>query len=164
MLEKYKNLTFRKAIETDIDTLISIYDSANSLFDESFRAGGTKNVFIDLLNDSEVFIYNDNKDLAFLSSKLVDDMLIVTGMYVLIEHQRNGLGTKMLNDLLEQTEDIQYIILRALKNAHWSNAFYKKYGFILIDELDELSIEELSPKLRESHHANTWVMKYNYSE
>ena len=146
-------MNIRKAVETDITYMTSIYNDSINLFPKNIRKESDYDHFVDIFNSNVVYIIEDsslNKEIGWIAYKIQPNHAFIAGFYLLIEEQRKGIGTKMLEyciDILKQN-NCKIIILKVLKIAPWSIEFYLKNGFTFYDtntennkDLDFLKVE-----------------------
>ncbi len=91
----------------------------------------------------EFYGYKENGVLVgIMGIQKVRDVTLIRHAYVLTNHQRSGIGAKLLKHLasLAQTEDI---LVGTWEASWWAIRFYEKHGFRLV------SREETNKLLRE---------------
>jgi GNAT superfamily N-acetyltransferase len=79
----------------------------------------------------------DGKLLAVAGCQQVRDVTLLRHVYVLPEHQRKGIGTKLLSYIV-QTASTGRILVGTWQAATWAIRFYKKNGFKLQPNRDDL--------------------------
>jgi len=67
----------------------------------------------------------------------VKDVTLIRHAYVLPQWQRRGIGSKLLNSL-KGLAATSRLLVGTWVDAHWAIAFYKKHGFSLLPNKDEL--------------------------
>lgn len=67
----------------------------------------------------------------------IEDVTLIRHAYVLPRWQRQGIGRKLLNHLNELV-DTSSLLVGTWADAHWAISFYRKHGFVLLPEKDEL--------------------------
>ena len=67
----------------------------------------------------------------------VKDTTLVRHVYVLPERQRRGIGTQLLNRIMQVAETRQ-ILVGTWQAASWAITFYQKHGFTLRRDKDTL--------------------------
>ncbi len=67
----------------------------------------------------------------------VKDFTLVRHVYVLLEYQRKGIGTKLLSYVKQMTKT-KHLLVGTWADAVWAIQFYQKHGFKLMPEKDEL--------------------------
>ncbi len=70
----------------------------------------------------------------------VKNVTLVRHIYVLPNHQRQGIGTKLLNHLKGMTKT-ERLLVGTWADATWAIQFYQKHGFKLMPNKDELLVE-----------------------
>jgi len=67
----------------------------------------------------------------------VKDVILIRQAYELPQWQRQGIGSKLLNHL-KGLVTISRLLVGTWADARWAIAFYKKHGFSLLPDKDEL--------------------------
>lgn len=67
----------------------------------------------------------------------VKDVTLIRHAYILPDQQRKGIGTILLNYLRQKTATRQ-LLVGTWKDATWAVDFYRKQGFALMPDKDEL--------------------------
>ncbi len=79
----------------------------------------------------------DLKLLGIMARERVDDVTLIRHAYVLVAEQRKGIGSKILG-LIEKQVDTDWLLVGTWKAAAWAVEFYRKFGFQLMENKDEL--------------------------
>ncbi len=75
--------------------------------------------------------------LGVIGKEPVKDTTLIRHLYVLTRAQRRGIGTKLL-DYAQNRVSTEYLLIGTWQAAIWAIAFYKRHGFELADNKDEL--------------------------
>jgi GNAT superfamily N-acetyltransferase len=75
--------------------------------------------------------------LGVIGKEPVKDTTLIRHLYVLTKAQRRGIGTKLL-DYAQNSVSTEYLLIGTWQAAIWAIAFYKRHGFELADNKDEL--------------------------
>jgi len=77
--------------------------------------------------------------LGVMGIQFVGDVTLIRHAYVLPEHQRRGIGSKLLRHLISLAKTSE-ILVGTWANATWAIRFYEKHGFKLVspEEKDKL--------------------------
>jgi GNAT superfamily N-acetyltransferase len=67
----------------------------------------------------------------------VKDVTLIRHAYILPEWQQQGIGSRLLNHL-ETMVATSRLLVGTWADAYWAIDFYKKHGFILLPDKDEL--------------------------
>ena len=67
----------------------------------------------------------------------VKDVTLIRHAYVLPDYQRKGIGTILLNHMKQVTKT-KYLLVGTWADASWAIEFYRKHGFKLMPNKDEL--------------------------
>ncbi len=79
----------------------------------------------------------DGKDIGIISMAVEPDCVFVNNLYILPEHQGQGVGRKCMQVILERGRDLGLTVrLQVLKVNPRAVAFYKRLGFTITDETD----------------------------
>ena len=97
--------------------------------------------------------------LGVMGIQLVKNATLIRHSYVLTDHQKKGIGGKMLEHLKRLAETPE-ILVGAWENAAWAISFYQKRGFQLVSrrEKDRLLREYWS--IPERQIETSVVLKY----
>ncbi|MCL2169064.1 MAG: GNAT family N-acetyltransferase [Defluviitaleaceae bacterium] len=135
-------------------TVLSIYDSANWLYDDP-RWKGSEDIFEALSQTSKFLTAQDEEEIAgFLSYCALDDCIIITGLYVPQEHQRKGIASALLEGLLLAHPN-RPVFAEVINTALWAKKFYEKHGFC------ELPKSRALPENAKAHiNHNPWSCVY----
>ncbi len=77
------------------------------------------------------------KLLGVAGFQLVKDVTLVRHIYVLPEHQKRGIGGRLLSHILS-TAATRNVLVGTWEAATWAIRFYQKHGFRLAPNKDEL--------------------------
>ena len=67
----------------------------------------------------------------------VKDITLIRHAYILSQWQRQGIGSKLLNHL-EGLVTTPRLLVGTWADAHWAITFYKKHGFSILPDKNEL--------------------------
>lgn len=148
------NITIEKATKNQVNVLLDIYDDANQIFDSSYRASGTLDIFHTILNENEVHIMYSNKEPIGFCAYRISSFVHIEAMYIKRGHQRCGLGQRLLQTIYDNTEENNIYTLDALKNAPWSIEFYKKNGYEPYDP--EIEIPSTLKEVLQQFELHSW--------
>lgn len=79
----------------------------------------------------------DGELVGVMGFQPIRDVTLIRHAYVLTEHQRKGIGGKLLEHLKELTTT-RRLLVGTWADATWAIAFYEKHGFHLEPNKDEL--------------------------
>jgi len=79
----------------------------------------------------------DLKLLGVMAKEPIKDTTLIRHAYVSMEHQRKGIGSKLLA-FIEKQVDTEWLLIGTWKAATWAIDFYKKHGYKLMDNKDDL--------------------------
>ena len=77
--------------------------------------------------------FEEDKLLGVMGIQSVKDVTLIRHAYVLSNHQRKGIGEKLLRHLLALAQTIE-ILVGTWASAWWALRFYQKNGFRLVPE------------------------------
>lgn len=81
--------------------------------------------------------WKDMKLIGVMGKERVKDVTLIRHAYVLEEYQRKGIGSKLLF-FIQRDVDTKYLLVGTWKSATWAIEFYKKHGFTLMENGEEL--------------------------
>jgi GNAT superfamily N-acetyltransferase len=81
--------------------------------------------------------HEEDKLVGVMGFQPVRDVTLIRHAYVLPEYQRKGIGAILLNHLKQLTKT-RYLLVGTWADAIWAIDFYKKHGFSLMPNKDEL--------------------------
>lgn len=73
--------------------------------------------------------------IAVMGIQNVNDVTLIRHAYVETCERGKGIGTKLLNHLITQTE--RPILIGTWKAAVWAVRFYEKHGFMVVPEIEK---------------------------
>jgi GNAT superfamily N-acetyltransferase len=79
----------------------------------------------------------DLRLLGVMAREKVKDATLIRHAYVLTSEQGKGIGTRLF-DLIEKQVNTDWLLVGTWKAALWAIEFYKKLGFQLMENKDEL--------------------------
>ena len=154
-----------KATEINIDDMTWIFNDSIKIFPSNIRRDSDRNQLSDVFNTNNVFIVERmdiSKKIGWIAYKINEDHVFISGLYVLIDEQYKGVGTKILNYCINTLwkDNFKIITLNALKCAPWSIEFYKKNNFLIYDETVEYGKDLMFLKTKE---VKDWeIIMYKY--
>lgn len=132
----------RQATNTDFPELADIYHDASLIahpfIDPEFIARDRRRVRDEYLPLNESFVYEVNGSiLGFIS--LTNDH--INGLFVLVEHQRQGIGRKLIDHVKERHPRLE---LCCFVDNYFAQRFYFALDFEVLEERGhaELPLEE----------------------
>ncbi len=79
----------------------------------------------------------EGKLVGVMGFQPVRDVTLIRHAYVLPDYQRKGIGTILLNYMKKMTKT-KYLLVGTWTDASWAIEFYRKHGFKLMPNKDEL--------------------------
>lgn len=131
--------TLRKAVSGDLDLSFEIRKDALGKYveqtwgwDEKWQLKYHKDDFnLDILKIIEV----NGKPAGSLETSIDDDVLIISGLYITSKYQNCKIGTRIMNDLINEALIKKQIIrLQVLKVNSGAKKLYENLGFIVYEE------------------------------
>lgn len=97
---------------------------------------------MDELNDEikRINFYGYRKDkilIGVMGKEKIKDVTLIRHAYVYTAYQGNGIGSKLLR-FIEQDVDTEYLLVGTWQDAYWAIDFYKKHGYKMMRNKDEL--------------------------
>ena len=85
----------------------------------------------------EFYGWTENGDIiGVMGIQRVKDVTLIRHAYVLTEHQRKGVGGRLLKHLVDLTESSD-ILIGTWEDADWAIRFYEKHGFTLVPQREK---------------------------
>lgn len=140
-------IMINKATTDDLSFLATVCRSVASLYDPimpgAFEKQAKKYETQGLPAYYNIFVVEtDNKPFGFIGLKDIDEeVTYMVALYFLMDQQRQGLGRKTINQLVDtlSKRGIKEIVLLVHKDAYWAVNFYKNNGFETVTEdLEEI--------------------------
>ena len=131
-----KNYEFRKITEEDYEYIYQLKKNAYKVYVEANWGAWIeedqrkyfKN-FIEAYKDNTYIIVKDGEDVGFYNGEMLENGNYEVGNICIDEkHQGQGLGTKILNDILEKYKDYDIEIQYFKQNR--VGALYARLGFV----------------------------------
>ena len=121
------------------EILLSIYDSANTLFNDE-RWNGSEDIFLKLIAENELLLaYCESDVVGFITyNNSVKGYLIITGLYVKKDYQKRGIASNLLYALIENISDTK-VMAEVINNATWAKNFYEKNDFSIIPKEQDIA-------------------------
>jgi len=79
----------------------------------------------------------DSELIGVMGIQPLSDVTLIGHSYVLTKHQRKGIGSMLLNHLM-QIAPSKRLLVGTWRDAEWAIRFYEKHGFTLLSNKDEL--------------------------
>ncbi|MBP1734958.1 MAG: GCN5-related N-acetyltransferase [Deltaproteobacteria bacterium] len=79
----------------------------------------------------------DLKLIGVMAKEPIKDVTLMRHAYVLTEHQGKGIGSKLLA-FIEKQVGTEWLLIGTWKAATWAIDFYKKHGYELMNNKDDL--------------------------
>ena len=112
----------REVVEKDQNTLIKLY---KDIFDTNIS-------FNEEFNYKKVYIIDDNI-VGFIDYSVIYDRTEINYIYVLDEFRKQGIATKLLNDIPECSN----ITLEVNESNIGAIKFYQKNGFVVVSKREK---------------------------
>jgi len=126
----------QKSEQKDIHHLLACYDDANMLFDQVYRADGTEEIIESLLNQNDVYHFIVQGEIvAFIGFSEINDYTVLNALYVKRQYQGKKISDQLL-DYMEGKIKCKQIFVTYLNMALWAGKYYKKKGFVEVEDLE----------------------------
>ena len=128
-----------------LSVFAEIYNSANTLFEETERGDAAPETFASQLENDNNYIYIDDCGTicGFMSYYCHGKGCELTSLYVRSEWQRKGIGSLLLGCFEEQAPSGALLFVKALKSALWAVRFYTKHGYAPPDSKEKSELESI---------------------
>jgi len=140
-------MMIRRLSSSDFDSILKVVNDAAQAYkgvipDDLWREPYMSSEELRHEIDAGVVFYGwveDNALLGVMGIQSVKDVTLIRHAYVLPEHQRRGIGGKLLKHLIGLAKTSE-ILVGTWAAATWAIRFYEKYGFKLVppEEKDKL--------------------------
>lgn len=81
--------------------------------------------------------YFDEILVGVIGLQSLEEVTLIRHLYILPEHQRQGIGTQLLDHALDNSSS-EDILVGTWEAAKWAVQFYEKHGFTLVENPQEL--------------------------
>lgn len=116
------------------DRFAAVYNSANTLFENSGQYDAAGEIFLPQLKNDENFIYADGDEvIGFMSFHCYEQYSELTSLYVKREVQQRGIGDRLMRCFEQRMKPGNLALVKVLKNAPWALRFYQKHDFAFSD-------------------------------
>jgi GNAT superfamily N-acetyltransferase len=79
----------------------------------------------------------DGELVGVMGMETIKDVTLIRHAYILPEYQQQGIGSKLLKHI-EGMVTTNRLLVGTWADAHWAIDFYRKHGFTLLPDKDEL--------------------------
>ena len=126
------------------DIFAAVYNSANTLFENSEQYDATGKIFLPQLKDDENFIYSDGDEIVgFMSFHCYEHYSELTSLYIKKEVQNQGIGDRLIRFFEQKIRPDTLILVKVLTNAPWALRFYQKHNYAFFDDETAESLRAL---------------------
>ena len=140
-------MMIRRLYLSDLDSILKVINNAARVYkgvipDDLWKEPYMISEELKREIDSGVEFYGwfeDDTLIGVMGIQFVGDVTLIRHAYVLPEHQRRGIGSKLLKHLIDLAKTPE-ILVGTWANATWAIRFYEKHGFKLVppEERDKL--------------------------
>jgi GNAT superfamily N-acetyltransferase len=142
----------KKFNSNNVEILLRIYDSANSIYPENFIGKGELSYFYEFSKSNEIYVnYVNDEPVGFISITNKFDMVEISGLYVLKEHHNKGIGRELVQ-FIEELVDEDYIYLKTLRFTRPAICFYRNNGYGELNENEFSLLTEMGVKEERWEH------------
>jgi len=137
------NYTIRTCGQDDQSTIFTIINESAKAYQNVIPADRYHEPYMPLnelrkeMDEMTFFAYEENEMLAIVGCQPIKDVTLVRHLYVLPAYQRSGIGKKLLEHVIHMAKT-RRILVGTWGAAAWAIRFYKKNGFELLPNKDEL--------------------------
>ncbi len=140
----------RKLISADFCTILRVVNEAAMAYKDIIPPDRWKEPYMpaeelreEIAAGVDFFGYEENEEvIGVMGIQKVRDVTLIRHAYVLTRYQRNGIGARLLRQLLTLAET-SVVLVGTWEAAWWAVCFYEKYGFKLTsrEETNRLLME-----------------------
>jgi GNAT superfamily N-acetyltransferase len=129
----------RKLTDADFQVILTVVNDAAIAYRGKIPADRWKEPYMpaqeleeEIQSGVQFFGYIENYAIvAVMGIQPVGDVTLIRHAYTLTNHQRKGIGEKLLNHLLPLAQTDR-ILVGTWETAPWAIRFYQKHGFVLL--------------------------------
>jgi GNAT superfamily N-acetyltransferase len=129
----------RKLTGIDFQAILAVVNDAAFAYRGKIPADRWKEPYMpaqeleeEIQSGVQFFGYTENSSIdAVMGIQPVGDVTLIRHAYTLTNHQRKGIGEKLLNHLLPLAQTDR-ILVGTWETAPWAIRFYQKHGFMLL--------------------------------
>lgn len=128
-----------RLLERDLDSILEIINDAAPAYkgvipDDRWKEPymSTKELKEEIDSGVDFFgLEEKGRIIGVMGIQKLKEITLIRHAYVLTEHQRRGIGSKLLQYLINSAEGSE-ILVGTWKAASWAIQFYEAYGFTLV--------------------------------
>jgi len=129
----------RRLLERDLDSILEVINDAAQVYQGVIPDDRWKEPYMSAKElgdeiDSGVDFFGlkeEGRIIGVMGIQELKEVALIRHTYVLTEHQRRGVGSKLLQYLINLAEGPE-ILVGTWKAASWAIQFYEAYGFTLV--------------------------------
>jgi len=134
----------RRLLERDLDSILEVINDAAQVYQGVIPDDRWKEPYMSAKElgdeiDSGVDFFGlkeEGRIIGVMGIQELKDVTLIRHTYVLTEHQRRGVGSKLLQYLINLAEGPE-ILVGTWKAASWAIQFYEAYGFTLVSSYEK---------------------------
>ena len=134
----------RRLLERDLDSMLEVINDAAQVYKGVIPDDRWKEPYMSARElreeiDSGVDFFGleeEGRIIGVMGIQELKEATLVRHAYVLTEHQRRGVGSKLLQYLINLAEGPE-ILVGTWKAASWAIQFYEAYGFTLVSSYEK---------------------------
>jgi GNAT superfamily N-acetyltransferase len=156
-----------KLTNTNFQEIITVINDAATAYKGKIPADRWKEPYMDaqeikeeIQNGVQFYGYVENNNLiAVMGIQLVNDVTLIRHAYTLTNHQRKGIGEKLLKHLLILAQT-KRILVGTWEAAQWAVKFYEKHGFSLFSREETNNMLEMYWNIPERQVATSVALEH----
>ena len=134
----------RRLLERDLNSMLEVVNDAAQVYKGVIPDDRWKEPYMSAKElreeiDSGVDFFGlqeEGRIIGVMGIQELKGVTLIRHAYVLTEHQRRGVGSKLLQYLINLTEGPE-ILVGTWKAASWAIQFYEAYGFTLVSSREK---------------------------
>jgi len=134
----------RRLLEQGLDSILEVINDAAQVYKGVIPDDRWKEPYMSAKElgdeiDSGVDFFGlkeEGRIIGVMGIQELKDVTLIRHTYVLTEHQRRGVGSKLLQYLINLAEGPE-ILVGTWKAASWAIQFYEAYGFTLVSSYEK---------------------------
>ena len=134
----------RRLLERDLDSILEVINDAAQVYKGVIPDDRWKEPYMSAKElgdeiDSGVDFFGlqeEGRIIGVMGIQELKEVTLIRHTYVLTEHQRRGVGSKLLQYLIDLAK-VPEILVGTWKAASWAIQFYEAYGFTLVSSYEK---------------------------
>lgn len=133
-------MEFLKAQRTDVAYLYEVFKrSMQSCISAAWGAWDESKQYYRFIAELDIdntwIVRHQDQRVGFIDKRNIGPVLLIQTLVIAPEHQRSGLGSRILKTVIAESEKLKVpIMLGVLKSNPDAKRFYESHGFVVVHE------------------------------